>query len=84
MSDDDEIDIDNMDFDLPPELVNAPAPAQSVMSPAVADNPFAGLMDEMTPKLKFMPAEMSEKELELSKRYFSTLSQLVLRLSCLY
>jgi hypothetical protein len=67
---DDEIDIDNMDFDLPTELVNAPAVPQAIVpqNPLGADNPFAALMEDMTPQLKFKPAEMSEKDVEITKR----------------
>lgn len=69
MADDDEIDIDNMDFDLPTELVNAPAiPAPSNPFAADANNPFAELMQDMPAPLKFKPAEMSEKDVETTKR----------------
>ena len=71
---DDEIDIDNMDFDLPTELVNAPAaPATALVpaenSPFGDNNPFAAMMQDMPQQLKFKPAEMSEKDVQMTKRY---------------
>jgi hypothetical protein len=62
-----------MDFDLPSELVNAPAVPQALVpqegaNPLGADNPFAALMEDMTPQLQFKPAEMSEKDVEITKK----------------
>lgn len=70
MSDDD---IDNMDFDLPPELIENKVPINpftaDINIPGMNSGPFANMMDKMPKPLDYAPPEMSEEELKETKNW---------------